>query len=67
MAAVPFIHQGVFVDTKLLPQLDLFYWILGGVLYIVGATIYMLRIPERLVPHKFDIFVRNYSHANFPL
>ena len=60
-AAVPFIHQAVFVDTKLLPQLDLFYWILGGVLYIVGATIYMLRIPERLVPHKFDIFVRNSS------
>jgi len=57
MAAVPFIHQGYFVDHKLLPQFDLFYWILGGALYIIGATIYMLRIPERLVPHKFDIFV----------
>ena len=57
MAAIPFVHQGFFVEKRLLPQLDLFYWILGGVLYIVGATIYMLRIPERLVPNKFDIFV----------
>jgi len=57
MAAVPYIHQGFFVERKLLPQLDLFYWILGGALYIIGAVIYMLRIPERLVPNKFDIFV----------
>ena len=57
-AAIPFIHQAFFVDKKLLPQLDLFYWVLGGALYIIGAIIYMLRIPEKLVPHKFDIFVR---------
>jgi hypothetical protein len=50
-------NKGFFVERKLLPQLDLFYWILGGALYIVGAVIYMLRIPERLVPNKFDIFV----------
>lgn len=72
-AAIPFIHQGFFVDKKLLPQLDLFYWVLGGALYIIGAIIYMLRIPEKLVPHKFDIFVRisrplnNFILGFFPL
>lgn len=38
--------------------MDLSYWIKGGALYIGGATVYMLRIPERLFPNKFDIFVR---------
>ena len=40
-----------------MPNLDLFYWIFGGILYIGGACVYMLRIPERLFPNKFDIFV----------
>jgi predicted membrane channel-forming protein YqfA (hemolysin III family) len=29
----------------------------GAVLYIGGAIIYMLRIPERFFPSKFDFFV----------
>ena len=37
-------------------RLDLFYWIFGGILYIAGATIYMLRLPERFFPGLFDIF-----------
>jgi len=28
-----------------------------AVLYIVGAIIYAVRIPERLFPGKFDIWV----------
>ncbi len=28
-------------------------------MYIGGAIIYMLRIPERIFPNKFDIFVSN--------
>jgi predicted membrane channel-forming protein YqfA (hemolysin III family) len=58
-AAVPFIHQGIFVEHRYLPHLDIFYWFLGGALYIIGATIYMLRIPERLVQNRFDIIVLN--------
>jgi len=40
----------------LLSQMGLFYLVLQGVLYIVGATIYALRIPERFAPGKFDFF-----------
>src|SRR5271163_626288 len=40
----------------LLSQMGLFYVVLQGVLYIVGACIYALRVPERWVPGKFDIF-----------
>jgi adiponectin receptor len=35
--------------------MGLFYLVLQGVLYIVGATIYALRIPERFAPGNFDI------------
>jgi len=36
--------------------MGLIYLVLQGVLYIVGAVIYALRIPERFAPGKFDIF-----------
>lgn len=32
--------------------------VLMAVLYIVGAIIYAVRIPERFFPGKFDIWVR---------
>ena len=32
---------------------------LMALLYIVGALIYAFRIPERIFPGKFDIWVRN--------
>jgi len=35
--------------------MGLFYLVLQGILYIVGAAIYALRIPERFAPGKFDI------------
>jgi len=28
---------------------------IGGAIYVAGATIYILRIPERCKPGKFDI------------
>jgi adiponectin receptor len=34
--------------------MGLFYLVLQGVLYITGAVIYALRIPERFAPGKFD-------------
>ena len=32
--------------------------VLMAALYIVGAVIYAVRIPERIFPGKFDIWVR---------
>ena len=46
-----------FSDNRYLPHFDLYYWMFGGALYIIGACVYMLRIPERVFPNKFDIFV----------
>jgi predicted membrane channel-forming protein YqfA (hemolysin III family) len=34
-------------------------WALGGAIYIFGACLYMLKIPERFKPGYFDIVVRN--------
>ena len=44
-------------EREYLPKFDYIYWAIGGALYIVGAIIYMLRIPERWYPMKFDFFV----------
>ena len=37
---------------------------LMAVLYIVGAVIYAVRIPERIWPGRFDIWVRLSSFIN---
>ena len=34
-----------------------FPWALGGALYILGAVLYMLRVPERFSPGSFDLVV----------
>jgi predicted membrane channel-forming protein YqfA (hemolysin III family) len=35
-----------------------FPWALGGGLYILGACMYMMKVPERFNPGFFDYFVR---------
>ncbi len=37
--------------------LHLFYWPIGGIVYVSGALIYIARIPERFAPGKFDFCV----------
>ena len=32
----------------------LHHWYVGGIIYILGGLIYMLRIPEKICPGKFD-------------
>jgi adiponectin receptor len=55
LSVVPIIHMEFFTDAKYLNKFDTFPWALGGALYILGAIIYMLKIPERFRPGKFDI------------
>jgi len=59
-AIFPFTHMTYFVDKKYLPSFNPTLWLIGGFLYIFGATIYMLRIPEKHFPKKFDFF--GHSH-----
>lgn len=66
LRAIVFLTVG-FVNT--LPLIHLITWLgrhdfvdlllLGGLLYIAGAVVYTLRVPERLAPGYFDIYVRN--------
>lgn len=57
VAVAPFTHIFIFMQPEYLPYFDSFWWTVGAFLYIGGAMIYMLRIPERFFPNKFDIFV----------
>jgi adiponectin receptor len=41
------------------------YWYLGGIAYIVGALIYIVRFPEKCRPGKHDIW--GSSHQIFHL
>jgi len=57
-AGAPFFYLQLFAfgDDKeyYLPEFSLFPWALGGAIYIGGATLYALRIPEKYYPYKFD-------------
>lgn len=61
---VPAIHFGL-VEGWLnhLSQKSLGWLILMGLLYIIGAMLYALRVPERFFPGKFDIWL--HSHQIF--
>lgn len=62
-AAIPTIHLYIresiaSVDSDYLPFKDSFiYYLLMGLSYLGGLAIYVLRVPERFYPGKFDIIV----------
>ena len=37
-------------------DIRLLYWYLGGITYVIGAILYLIRFPEKYFPGKFDIF-----------
>ena len=46
------------LTNDLWPHLNFYFWLLlMAVLYIAGGVIYAMRVPERLYPGKFDIWV----------
>lgn len=57
-AAIPMFHLVFFGNT--VTGFDkspkLLCWYLGGISYVVGALIYLQRIPEKYRPRKHDIF-----------
>ena len=57
-AGIPIIHLMLFGDNvkgfEGRPRFE--FWYVGGIAYIVGALMYIERVPERFCPGKFDIF-----------
>jgi adiponectin receptor len=62
---IPIVHIVSFIEAEYLPKFDYLLWAIGGVTYIVGAIIYMARVPERWFPNRFDFF--GSSHQIFHL
>ena len=59
---IPFIHivlrDGYTLSTE---AYSLWGMLSMGVIYILGATLYVLRIPERFFPGKFDIWASSHQ------
>ena len=56
-SCIPIIHMKLMAEKKYMHEFVAFPWALGGALYIFGACLYMMKIPERFKPGFFDIFV----------
>ena len=55
-AGIPIVHMTAFGDTieGYSPDIEFIYWYLGGISYVVGALLYILRYPEKKCQKKFD-------------
>lgn len=63
-SVIPAIHYGFLEGWfNKVSQKSLGWLVLMGVLYIAGATLYAVRVPERFFPGKFDIWL--HSHQIF--
>ncbi len=61
-AVIPVIH-GLFAlgYRKLNRAIGLSWLITQGALYILGAALYAARVPERVWPGKFDLFLSSHQ------
>ena len=51
------VYKGEFAKDKIDgygPGMKLINWYLGGISYVAGAILYIIRFPEKLFPGKFD-------------
>ena len=53
LAGLPMFHAW----TLGTPHMDKLFWIAGGICYLIGASLYVSRFPERFFPGSFDYFV----------
>ena len=51
------IHLAYYTSEASVRTFYIWPWLFGGILYAVGAIIYALKVPERLVPRTFDIWM----------
>ena len=60
---IPVAHLMFFVEKQFQHHFYIHPWLTGGMLYIIGATLYATKFPESKIPNKFD-FVGS-SHQLF--
>jgi adiponectin receptor len=61
-AIVPGLHYTIkYGWSSAMEQASLGWMILMGCFYISGTTLYMLQVPERFFPGKFDIFFQSHQ------
>ena len=53
---IPVLHICCYVEPQYLHHFQIFPWLFGGILYIIGAVLYGLQFPECCCPNKFDFF-----------
>jgi adiponectin receptor len=53
-SCLPMFHISNFIEPKYLNEFDLTPWMVGAALYITGAVIYIMKIPERFYPRAYD-------------
>jgi len=53
---IPILHMAFFGDSidGYDPGIKLYNWYFGGICYVTGAILYIIRFPEKLYPGKFD-------------
>lgn len=69
IGVIPAVHLTLVEGLHWMFENASFHWLLlMGALYLMGASIYATRFPERCFPGKFDIFVSFFlkgSHTCF--
>ena len=64
-SAYPMLQFVFFRNVETMPEYPVFLWAFGGAIYIFGAFIYSIRVPECLYPGKFDFFGHSHNLWHF--
>jgi adiponectin receptor len=62
---IPILHLEFLTDERYLHDFHSPPWALGGALYIFGAVLYMLRVPERFSPCTFELVKSRFLHDHY--
>ena len=66
-SGIPIIHMAFFGYTikGYIPGIRILFWYLGGITYIIGALLYLVRFPEKKCPGRFDYFGSSHQLLHF--
>jgi adiponectin receptor len=50
------LHLAYYSDPLYVPHWEIWPWLTGGIIYLVGAIVYSFKVPERYFAETFDIY-----------